>query len=301
MRLRCAQSRCREICPSSKLRLRRRVPPICPPPPGRAIIDGFFSLRTFFGLHHVRNRLVIGNWKLNGGLAANEALLALLIERVSQKSGRVCGVCAPFPYLSQLQVKLATSSIRWGSQDVSRYESGAFTGEVSAGMVAEFGCNFALVGHSERRALFAETDAIVAEKFGRVKKAGLAPILCVGETLAEREAGATNIVVARQLTAVVAAHGVAALQGAVVAYEPVWAIGTGKTASPQEAEAVHAFLRGEVAKLDGAVAAQLPILYGGSVKKANAAELFAMPNIDGGLIGGASLVAEDFLGIWAAL
>jgi triosephosphate isomerase (TIM) len=252
------------------------------------------------GYLNVRNRFVIGNWKLNGGLAANDALLGALTAQVLPKAGKFCGVCAPYPYLSQLQVKLAATSIQWGSQDVSRYESGAFTGEVSAGMVAEFGCQLAIVGHSERRALFAETDAIVAEKFGRVKKAGLTSILCVGETLAEREAGATNIVVARQLTAVVAAHGVAALAGAVVAYEPVWAIGTGKTASPQEAEAVHAFLRAEVAKLDGALAAQLPILYGGSVKKGNAAELFAMPNIDGGLIGGEALVAEEFLGIWAA-
>lgn len=249
----------------------------------------------------MRNRLVIGNWKLNGGLVANDVLLGELVAKVSAKANGTCGVCAPFPYLIQMQTKLASSPIRWGSQDVSRYESGAYTGEVSAAMVAEFGCAFAIVGHSERRALFAETDAVVAEKFGRVKSAGLTPILCVGETLKEREADATRIVVNRQLSAVIAAHGVVALSGAVVAYEPVWAIGTGKTAGPEEAEAVHAYLRAEVNKLDAKVAKQLPILYGGSVKKANAAQLFSMPNIDGGLIGGASLVAEEFLGIWAAL
>ncbi len=249
----------------------------------------------------MRNRLVVGNWKLNGGLKANEALLDALVGQVAAKVGKMCGVAAPFPYLSQLQTRLAGTAIRYGSQDVSRYEVGAYTGEVSAKMVAEFGCGLALVGHSERRTLFAETDAAVAEKFGRVKNAGLIPILCVGETLAEREAGATNGVVSRQLAAVIAAHGVQALNGAVLAYEPVWAIGTGKTATPAEAESVHAFLRGEVNKLDAGVANALPILYGGSVKKANAAELFSMPNIDGGLIGGAALVAEEFLGIWAAL
>lgn len=249
----------------------------------------------------MRDRFVIGNWKLNGGLAVNAALLSHLNAEISRVPGKRCGVCVPFVYLSQAQMALAQTLIGWGSQDVSRYEVGAYTGEVSAGMVAEFGCQYAIVGHSERRALFGDTDAIVAEKFGRAKKAGLTTILCVGETLDERLAGKTEEVVARQLSAVIALHGVSALPGALVAYEPVWAIGTGKTATPEQAEAVHGFLRGEIGRLDLEIARNVPILYGGSVKKANAKELFAMPNIDGGLIGGASLVADEFLGIWQAL
>ncbi len=251
--------------------------------------------------HEVRERLVVGNWKLNGNLAANRALLAGLKMEVAVSEGKSCGVCAPYPYLGQLQTELSGSSLVWGSQDVSRETGGAFTGEVSAAMVAEFGCRLAIVGHSERRAVFGESDEVVAAKFGQAKAAGLTPILCLGETLAEREAGNTEAVVARQLQAVIARCGVAALKGAVLAYEPVWAIGTGKTASPEQAQAVHAFLRGQVAAEDAAVAKELPLLYGGSVKKANAQELFAMPDIDGGLIGGASLVAEEFLAIWRAL
>ncbi len=249
----------------------------------------------------MRNRLVIGNWKLNGGLAQNESLLAKLAADVDGRIGCICAVTVPFPYLSQAKSRLQHSGIAWGSQDVSRFESGAYTGEVSAAMVAEFGAKFTLVGHSERRVIFCETDAVVAQKFGSAQRAGLTPVLCVGETLAERDAGLTEQVVMRQLDAVIAAQGLAALVGAVLAYEPVWAIGTGRTASPAEAEAVHLALRQHVASVDAQVAGDLPILYGGSVKKSNAAELFAMPNIDGGLIGGASLVAEEFLGIWAAL
>jgi triosephosphate isomerase (TIM) len=242
---------------------------------------------------------VIGNWKLNGSLNANVALLRALAGEVQRQNS--CGVCVPTPYLAQVQAALAGSAIAWGAQDVSRYLSGAYTGEVSAAMVAEFGSRYTLVGHSERRALFGDTDEVVSAKFGRALAATLTPILCVGESLAERESGATQAVVWRQLNAVIAAHGVASLQSAVVAYEPVWAIGTGKTASPAQAEEVHAFLRAEVSAIDGAVGSALSILYGGSVKKSNAAELFGMPNIDGGLIGGASLVAEEFLGIWGAL
>lgn len=253
----------------------------------------------------MRNRLVVGNWKLNGSFAQNAALLASLSSAVASRDGKVCAVSVPFPYLAQVQSLLGASALVWAAQDVSRFESGAYTGEVSAAMVAEFGTKFAIVGHSERRALFGDSDSAVAQKFGCARHAGLTPILCVGETLDERLAGKTEIVVMRQLDAVIAAHGVAALAGAVLAYEPVWAIGTGKTASPAEAEAVHFALRQHVAaaagKANEQVAMDLPILYGGSVKKSNAAELFAMPNIDGGLIGGASLVAEEFLGIWAAL
>lgn len=251
----------------------------------------------------IRHRLVIGNWKLNGSLAANKALLSQL-QIVEPRIGRTLAICVPSPYLGQLQQFLAENpqqSMRFGSQDVSRFAEGAYTGEVSAAMVADVGATFAIVGHSERRALFAESDAIVAEKFGLALRAKLTPILCLGESLAEREAGVTEIVMARQLSAVIAAHGVAALTNAVLAYEPVWAIGTGKTAVPREAEAVHQFLRNFVAAHDVEIANTLPILYGGSVKKSNAASIFEMPNIDGGLIGGASLIAAEFLGIWHAL
>jgi triosephosphate isomerase (TIM) len=257
---------------------------------------------------NIRQRFVVGNWKLNGGLAANAALLGAISSAMRGASGesasqpaKQIGVCAPFPYLVQLRDSLAGSGVLWGSQDVSRFDKGAFTGDVSAEMVAEFGCQIAIVGHSERRAVFGDSDVAVVEKFSRAKAAGLRPILCVGETLAEREAGATEVVVAKQLGAVIAAHGVESLRGAIVAYEPVWAIGTGKTATPEQAEAVHQFLRNFVAKTNIEIAQMLPILYGGSVKKSNAVELFAKPNIDGGLIGGASLVADEFLGIWQAL
>ncbi|MEP7157311.1 MAG: triose-phosphate isomerase [Betaproteobacteria bacterium] len=249
----------------------------------------------------MRNRFVIGNWKLNGSLSSNAALLDALVAANASAAGKFCGVCVPAPYLAQAQAALTGSALTWGSQDASQFEAGAYTGEVSALMVADFGSRYALVGHSERRAIFGDSDAVVAQKFGQVKKAGLVPILCVGETLAEREAGNTENVVARQLKAVVDVHGIGALRGVILAYEPVWAIGTGKTASPAQAQEVHAFLRGVVEKWDSHVALELPILYGGSVKKSNAPELFAMADVDGGLIGGASLVAEEFMGIWSAL
>ena len=249
----------------------------------------------------MRTRFVIGNWKLNGVLARNALLLNALKTGVVAKVGASCGVCVPAPYLAQVQEALTGSMVDWGAQDVSRFESGAYTGEVSAAMVAEFGSRYTLVGHSERRAIFGESDEVVSSKFGLALKAALIPILCVGESLAERENGRTEEVVWRQLQAIIAMHGVASLSKAILAYEPVWAIGTGKTASPGQAEEVHAFLRGKVSGLDKSVGNDLSILYGGSVKKSNAAELFGMPNIDGGLIGGASLVAEEFLGIWNAL
>ena len=249
----------------------------------------------------MRHRFVVGNWKLNGSESANKALLDTLKTGISPVPGRTCGVCAPFPYLGQLRALLTGSPLIWGAQDVSRFDSGAYTGEVSAAMAADFACRIAIVGHSERRALFGDSDEMVAVKFGRAKQAGLIPILCLGETLAEREAGKTESIVSRQLNAVAAMHGAAALRDALLAYEPVWAIGTGRTAAPDQAEAVHAFLREEVARFDADAARSLPILYGGSVKKSNATELFGQPNIDGGLIGGASLVAEEFLGIWEAL
>jgi triosephosphate isomerase len=209
-------------------------------------------------------------------------------------------VCVPYPYLAQAQAVLAGSKVAWGAQDVSEHALGAYTGEVSASMLNDFGCRYAIVGHSERRSFYGDTDAVVAAKFSAALKVGLTPILCVGETLDEREAGITTAVVVRQMDAVLAAAGVAALGQAVVAYEPVWAIGTGKTATPAQAQDVHAIIRARVARDDKAVAERLQILYGGSVKSTNARELFGQPDIDGGLIGGASLVAEDFLGICAA-
>jgi len=209
-------------------------------------------------------------------------------------------VCVPFPYLAQVQSALAGSSIAWGAQDVSEQAKGAFTGEVSASMLLDFGCKYVIVGHSERRSLYGESDELVAMKYMAAQAAGLTPILCVGESLEERESGVTEVVVARQLDAVINAAGVASLARAVVAYEPVWAIGTGKTASPEQAQAVHAFIRGKIATLDAAVADGLVIQYGGSVKAANAAELMVQSDIDGGLIGGASLVADEFVAICRA-
>lgn len=248
----------------------------------------------------MRPRYVVGNWKLNGSLPANEALLRAILREARAEARCHLAVCVPAPYFAQVGGLLAGTPVGWGAQDVCRFDKGAYTGEVSAGMAAEFGCRYAIVGHSERRTLFGDTDAGVAEKYLAARRAGLTPILCVGETLAEREAGVTEAVLARQVDALLATAGPAALAGGIVAYEPVWAIGTGRTASSAQAEEAHAFLRARVAAKDAGVAAGLPILYGGSVKAANAAELFAMPDVDGGLIGGASLVAEEFVAIWRA-
>jgi triosephosphate isomerase len=245
----------------------------------------------------MRKKLVAGNWKMHGSLAENAALLSALKPALA---GIEAVVCVPFPYLAQVQAALAGSSIFWGAQNVSEQAKGAFTGEVSASMLLDFGCKYVIVGHSERRSLYGESDALVAGKYIAAQAAGMTPILCVGESLAEREAGVTEVVVSRQLDAVIDAAGVGSLAKAVIAYEPVWAIGTGKTASPEQAQAVHAFIRGRIAALDAGVADQLVIQYGGSVKAANAAELMAQPDIDGGLIGGASLVADEFIAICRA-
>jgi triosephosphate isomerase len=234
-----------------------------------------------------RTRLVAGNWKMHGNRAANAALLDAVVRGRAGAEGVECVVCVPFPYLAQAAERLRGTDVAWGAQNLSEHAQGAYTGEVSAAMLAEFGCRYVIVGHSERRQLFRESDEQVAAKFAAARKAGLTPILCVGETLDEREAGRTEQVVGRQLQAVLSVDDFA---GAVLAYEPVWAIGTGRNATPGQAQAVHAFLRGKVS-------AESPILYGGSVKPANAAALFAMPDIDGGLIGGASLVADDFIAI----
>jgi len=242
-------------------------------------------------------KLIAGNWKMNGGLAANEALLRALLTGVGQPSADVA-VCAPAPYLAQLQGLLAGSPIDWGAQDMSAHEQGAYTGEVSAAMLKDFNCRYAIVGHSERRQYHGETDALVAAKAQRALAAGITPIVCVGETLVEREAEQTEAVVKRQLAAVI--HAVAhCTSEIVVAYEPVWAIGTGKTAAPDQAQQVHAVLRAQLAAAT-AHPERVRILYGGSMNAANAASLLAQPDIDGGLIGGASLKAPDFLQIVAA-
>lgn len=248
----------------------------------------------------MREKLVAGNWKMHGSLSENKALLDALIPQLADLKHASCAVCVPFPYLSQAQTALRNGNIAWGAQNMSQHEKGAYTGEVSAAMLQDFGCKYVIVGHSERRALYGEDDATVAAKFVAALKAGLTPILCVGETLDEREANITEQVVARQLDAVLAVAGPAGLAKSVVAYEPVWAIGTGKTASPEQAQAVHAFIRAKVAAADASVAASLVIQYGGSVKAANAAQLFSMPDIDGGLIGGASLSADEFVAICRA-
>lgn len=236
---------------------------------------------------------------MHGGLAANAELLGAL--RAAGDQGCPSAVCVPFPYLSQVQTLLGGSGIEWGAQNLSEHPAGAYTGEVSGAMLNDFGCRYVIVGHSERRALFGDSDERVAAKVDAALAAKLQPILCVGETLDERESGVTESVVERQLKAVFERGGAAALGVCVLAYEPVWAIGTGKTATPDQAQAVHAFIRGRLAEWCGAeVAARTTILYGGSVKPQNAAELFGRADIDGGLIGGASLVAGDFLAIVSA-
>ncbi|HMH19700.1 MAG TPA: triose-phosphate isomerase [Burkholderiales bacterium] len=247
----------------------------------------------------MRARLVAGNWKMHGSLVSNARLLNALKAVLKRAEGLDYAVCAPFPYLAQVKETLSGSPIAWGAQDISEHDSGAYTGEVSGAMLKEFGCRFAIVGHSERRGLYGEDDRTVAAKFNAARRAGLTPILCVGETLEQRERGETESVVKRQLDAVLAAAGVAALDKTVLAYEPVWAIGTGKNATPQQAQDVHAYIRARFAESDKELASRMTIVYGGSVKPGNARELFAMPDVDGGLIGGASLVAEDFIAICA--
>lgn len=248
----------------------------------------------------MRAKLVVGNWKMHGSLAANRELLRALVAGLPLAGSTEMAVCVPFPYLAQAQEMLAATPIRWGAQNLSEHSGGAYTGEVSGAMLCDFACRYAIVGHSERRALYGESDAKVAAKFLAAKAAGLTPVLCVGETLEQREAGATLQVVYAQLDAVLDAAGAAGLSGAVLAYEPVWAIGTGRTASPAQAQEVHAAIRARVAARDAVLAASLPILYGGSVKAQNAGELFAQSDIDGGLVGGASLVVDEFLAICQA-
>lgn len=244
----------------------------------------------------MRRKLVAGNWKMHGNHRANAELLAGITA--ARPFGCDVAVCVPFPYLSETAVALAGSDVRWGAQDCSTHEQGAYTGEVSAAMLSEFGCRFVIVGHSERRQYHQESDQLVADKAKVALSRGVTPIVCVGETLVQREAGETEAVVKRQLSAVI--HTLAHCAGEmVVAYEPVWAIGTGLTASPEQAQAVHALLRAQL-RAATSQADAMKILYGGSVKPDNAATLFAQPDIDGGLIGGASLKAADFVAICRA-
>ncbi|HAI69437.1 MAG TPA: triose-phosphate isomerase [Gammaproteobacteria bacterium] len=247
----------------------------------------------------MRQLLVAGNWKMNGSLQNNQSLIESLKQNATGLKAEMA-VCPPFVYLQQVSELLKGTAISWGGQNVSQNDQGAFTGEIATNMLVDFGCKYVIVGHSERRNLYGESDELVAEKFAKAQSAKLIPILCVGELLEEREAGETENVVKRQLEAVINLQGIGSLAQSVIAYEPVWAIGTGKTATPQQAQDVHAFIRGQIAKQDAGIAEKVQILYGGSVKGSNAAELFAMPDIDGGLIGGASLKADDFLTICQA-
>ncbi len=241
------------------------------------------------------HKLIVGNWKMNGGLASNEALLGAIVDGISSVSNARLAVCVPAPYLAQVQTRLQGSALAWGSQDVSAHEQGAYTGEVSAHMLRDFACRYAIVGHSERRQYHGETDEVVATKAQRALASGITPIVCVGETLAEREAGQTEAVVKRQLAAVIHTVGHCTSE-LVVAYEPVWAIGTGLTATPEQAQQVHAVLRAQLMAASQK-ANRVHILYGGSMNAGNAASLLAQADIDGGLIGGASLKPADFLSI----
>jgi triosephosphate isomerase len=248
----------------------------------------------------MRKPLVAGNWKMNGTRAGVAELLDGIKAGMGAVPNAEVAVCPPFVFIPEAAARLAGTAVAWGGQNLSTHASGAYTGEIAASMLTDYGCRYVIVGHSERRTLYGEGDALVAEKYEVARKAGLVPILCVGETLEERENGTTEAVVARQLDAVLETFGAAALGQGVVAYEPVWAIGTGRTATPQQAQDVHAFIRSRVAARDRAVAEGLRVLYGGSMKPDNAVELMAQPDIDGGLIGGASLKAGDFLAICKA-
>lgn len=248
----------------------------------------------------MRRKLVAGNWKVHGSLPENAALLDAVSRGAENLDAVQVAVCVPFPYLAQAQSVLHRSRVVWGAQNVSSFAKGAYTGEVSGSMLGDFGCRYVIVGHSERRALFGEDRGIVARKFKVALEYGLEPILCVGETLEQRETGVTERVVAEQLDAVTAIVGPVGIGKGVIAYEPVWAIGTGRNATPEQAQAMHEFIRRRVAEVNRKTAASLQIVYGGSVKASNACDLFSMPDIDGGLVGGASLVAEEFTQICVA-
>ena len=245
----------------------------------------------------MRRKLVAGNWKMHGSRDSVRELMEGILAGLDETGDVEIAVFPPYPYLPLVQSLAMGSGIEWGGQTLNPNPKGAFTGEVSATMLSDFDCRYVLVGHSERRAQFGENSVAVAARFEAAQAGGLVPVLCVGETLAEREAGDTETVVGAQLDAVLQRCGVAAFNSAVIAYEPVWAIGTGRTATPDQAQHVHGAIRDKLAVLDGTIAGQIRILYGGSVKASNAADLFARDDIDGGLVGGASLDAAEFLGI----
>jgi triosephosphate isomerase len=255
---------------------------------------------SFLGEILMRQPLIAGNWKMNGSKAETVELLNGILAGVGEIKKSEVAVCPPFPYLHLAEERLKGSSIRYGAQDCSPEENGAFTGQVSAAMLNDLGCTYVILGHSERRLFNAENDALIGRKFAQALAHGVTPILCVGETLQEREQGKTEEVVARHLDGVLESAGVDALAKGVIAYEPVWAIGTGVTATPEQAQEVHAFLRARIAKKSAEVAQQIRILYGGSMKPGNASELMSQVDIDGGLIGGAALKATDFLTICQA-
>jgi triosephosphate isomerase len=248
----------------------------------------------------MRKILVAGNWKMHGSAGMTRDLIRGLIDALGDSPASDVAVCPPYVYLAAAADLVAGSRVRLGAQNLAVEESGAYTGEVAGGMLKDVGCHFVIVGHSERRSLYGETSGLVAAKFVAAQRDGLVPILCVGETLEEREQGITETVVGAQLRAVLDAAGVSAFADAVIAYEPVWAIGTGRTATPEQAQEVHAFVRGIIAGEDDTIANSVRILYGGSVKPSNAGDLFSMPDVDGGLVGGASLDAEGFAEICRA-
>lgn len=248
----------------------------------------------------MRRKLVVANRKMNGTLASNKAFIEGLLAGTENFREADYAVCTPHPYLFQAEILLKNSSIAWGGQNMSRYESGAYTGSVSPGMLKEFGCEYVIIGHSERRQRGHDTDHSIGERFDVANKAGLKPIFCMGETLEEYEEGITDVVTIRQLNAVISEIGVKGLANGILAYEPIWAIGTGKAASPEHAQNILSFLRGHIELLDAEIAENIRILYGGSVKADNAVKLFSMPDIDGGLVGGASLITDEFVAICQA-
>ncbi len=248
----------------------------------------------------MRRKFVAGNWKMHGSLADNQTLLSQLARGLKESKDFDIAVFATAPYLFQCKSLLASTPVDFGAQDMSQYSQGAYTGEVSANMLQDFGCKYVIVGHSERRELFAEDNSIVAAKFAQAIKSNITPILCVGESLQQRESGSAEAVISEQIQAVLSVVGIGGFTNSVIAYEPVWAIGTGKTASPEQAQEMHAAIRAQLAKESESIAAGMQILYGGSVKPGNAADIFAKPDVDGALVGGASLNANDFIEICKA-
>lgn len=252
-----------------------------------------------------RRKLVIANWKMHGDISSNQLLLTKVVNGLAPFDQADYVICPPNPYLFQARELLANTKIAWGGQNVNQHEKGAFTGAVAAHMLTDFGCTYVLLGHSERRVLFNETNLTAAARFDAAVKAGLTPVLCVGETLAEHDAGLTEVIVASQMDAVMAtlndqSFAAAMKVNMVFAYEPVWAVGTGKTATPEQAQAVHTFIRHRIAMRNAEAANRVRIIYGGSIKAGNAKKLFAMPDVDGGLVGGASLSADEFIAICKA-